>query len=158
RGRGRSPRARERAKGARPAPGCQKAFCKPRMRLASEKFFRFLFFKKGTKERNKKKKQKKRPQQWLQKHNESGKIKTSSTNAAAAGSKLREIGENENRTLVYRHEMRYTYNSRPGVSGFVPCKAAEGRPIPHRDGPACAGPVRSGGVYRNELEQEKADC
>ena len=36
---GHSPRARERAKGARPTTGFHKTLCKPRMRLASKKFF-----------------------------------------------------------------------------------------------------------------------
>ena len=46
--RGRSPRARERAKGARPTTGYYKTLCKTRMRFAIEKFFG-SFFQKGTK-------------------------------------------------------------------------------------------------------------
>ena len=45
---GRSPRARERAKGARPTPGSYNTLCKTRMRFATETFFG-SFFQKGTK-------------------------------------------------------------------------------------------------------------
>ena len=46
---GRSPRARERAKGGRPTTGSHNTLCKTRMRFATEKLFRFLFLEKGTK-------------------------------------------------------------------------------------------------------------